>query len=465
MVSISGVRGIVGSTLTPEIVVQYASAFAEYCHRGRIVIGRDGRITGKSIGHILSSTLLSMGCDVIALGVCPTPTVQLAVSSMKAAGGVSVTASHNPMEWNGMKFISPSGMFLDREESERFWTIAQRPERTYATWDRQGKHAADDTFIARHIEAILSLPLLNVEIVRKRRLKVVVDCVNASAGALVPKLLREFGCTVIEMNCDLSGIFSHKPEPLPENLSELCARVKAEGADLGIAVDPDGDRLVLIDEHGAPFGEEYTIASAVRFVLEKEARLSREAGSRTAGQTAGSRTQQAVVVNLSTTRAVDDIAKQYGAQVYRTPVGEIHVAKKMKEVGSLIGGEGSGGVILPALHFARDASVGIGLILEFLAEFGGSLSQLKNSMPQYVIKKTQITVDFGNIDSLLQRFADRYGRNGNVTTLDGVKIDFEDSWVHLRKSNTEPIIRIIAEARTNEAAEEFTRAVLKDLKA
>ncbi len=455
MVSISGIRGIVGATLTPEIVVQYASAFAQYCNRGRIVIGRDGRITGKSIGHILSSTLLSMGCDVIALGVSPTPTVQLAVSRMKASGGVSVTASHNPMEWNGMKFISPSGMFLDREESERFWTIARRPERTYAAWGRQGKHAADDTFIAKHIEAILSLPLLNVEIVRKRRLRVVVDCVNASAGAMVPRLLREFGCTVIEMNCDLSGIFSHKPEPLPENLSELCARVKAEEADLGIAVDPDGDRLALTDEHGAPFGEEYTIASAVRFVLEKEARL----------QTAESRKQQSVVVNLSTTRAVDDIAKQYGAQVYRTPVGEINVAKKMKEVGSLIGGEGSGGVILPALHFARDASVGIGLILQLLAEFGGPLSQLKKSMPQYVITKTQIAVDFGNIDSALQRLVDRYGRNGNVTTLDGVKIDFEDSWVHLRKSNTEPIIRIIAEARTKEAAEELTRSVCKDLKA
>lgn len=454
MVSISGVRGIVGSSLTPEIIVRYASAFAEYCSKGRIVIGRDGRVTGKPIGHIVSSTLLSMGCDVVAIGICPTPTVQIAVERTKAAGGISITASHNPAAWNGLKFLSSSGLFLDAEENKEFWGIADRPERSYALWDRLGQHIADESFLDAHIAEILAIPYLNVRLVRKRKFKVVVDCVNGAGGVMIPKLLKKFGCTVTEMNCDVSGIFAHPPEPVPENLTALCKRVRSEKADLGIAVDPDADRLVLVDERGEPIGEEYTIASVVRFVLEKE-------------QAAGKKNPASskVVVNLSTTRAVDDIVSSYGGHCVRTPVGEINVAKKMKDIGAIVGGEGSGGVILPSVHLGRDAPVGIGLTLQHLAEFGGTLSQLKKSLPQYFITKGKVDLGASKPDQILQRIRDQFAHEGRINEEDGLKIDFPDSWVHLRKSNTEPIIRIIAEAPSKEQAgklvQRFTQEISK----
>jgi phosphomannomutase len=457
MISISGIRGVVGPDLTPDIAVHYASAFAEYCNRGTIILGRDGRVTGKILGNIISSTLLSMGCDVIALGVCPTPTVQLAVERLRAAGGISITASHNPIEWNGMKFIAPTGLFLDEEENKKLWAIAEGPRRSYARWNSQGKHQTNAEMIEHHIQAVLSIPYLNTSTIRQRKFKVVVDCVNGSGGVIVPPLLRSLGCEVVEMHCDASGLFAHAPEPIPENLGDLCRRVRQEQAHLGLAVDPDADRLVLIDEHGEPFGEEYTIASAVKFVLEKEARL----------QTAEKRKRPSVVVNLSTTRAVDDIAQPYGAQVYRTPVGEINVAKKIKEVGALVGGEGSGGVILPSVHVGRDALVGIGLILQFLAEFGGTMSELKKTLPRYEITKATIALGTKNPDTVLRKLEGTFAFEGPMTNTDGLKIDFPDSWVHLRKSNTEPIIRIIAEAPTKEKANElvkkFTSAIQKEL--
>ena len=449
MISISGIRGIVGSSLTPETVVKYASAFAEYCPPSAgqpIVIGRDGRVTGKSIGHIVSSTLLQMGCDVIAIGVCPTPTVQIAVEKLRATGGISITASHNPIEWNGLKFIAPTGLFLDAEENSRLWQIAEQPERRYASWDKQGKHRTGQEFIDEHIRQIVGLPYLDLEKLRSRRFKVVVDCVNGAGGTIVPKLLRELGCDVIETNCDASGIFAHTPEPIPENLTDLCDRVKEEHADLGIAVDPDVDRLVLIDELGQPIGEEYTIASVVRFVLLKEK----------------GRHPMNVVVNLSTTRAVDDIGRQLGATVIRTPVGEINVAKRMKEVGAIVGGEGSGGVILPKVHLGRDAPVGIGLTLQHLLEFGGTLSQLKQSLPQYHITKGKITVQSDQADTMLEMVKTRHAKNGNINTADGLKIDFPDSWVHLRKSNTEPIVRIIAEAPSKEQSQQLVERFKKE---
>lgn len=439
MVSISGIRGIVGSSLTPETLVKYTSAYAEFCNRGRIVLGRDGRITGKPIGHIVSSTLLSMGCNVTAIGICPTPTVQLAVERARAAGGISITASHNPLIWNGLKFLDASGSVLTAEQNARLWKIADSPNRTYALWDKLGKHTPDDRFLKEHLRSILDLPYLNLRALRKRRFRVVVDCVNASGGVLVPELLRKLGCKVVEMNCDVSGVFAHAPEPIPENLSALRRRVKHEKADLGIAVDPDADRLVLIDERGEPFGEEYTIASIVKFVLDKETRGSKRKRS--------SVSPLRVVTNLSTTRAVDDIAREYGAESIRTAVGEINVVEAMKKVGAIVGGEGSGGVILPKVHFGRDAPVGIGLTLQHLAEFGGRLSQLKQTLPQYSITKG--TIDLGSVDpdEALATIKERHGRNGLVSLADGLKIDLPDSWVHVRKSNTEPILRIIAEAR------------------
>ncbi|MBU2472364.1 MAG: phosphoglucosamine mutase [Bacteroidetes bacterium] len=442
IVSISGVRGIVGESLTPEVVVLYSKAFAEYClqrtpqgKRCKIVIGMDGRVTGKILANIISSTLLSMGCDVVAIGICPTPTVALAVEKSDAVGGISVTASHNPMEWNGMKFFDSNGLFLDADGTKDLLGIVNHQKMNYPGWDKIGNHQSDPSWIQKHINAVLQLNYIDIEKIKNRKFKVVLDCINSAGGVIVPSLLKAFGCEVVEMNCDVSGIFAHTPEPIPENLTTLAVKVIDEKADIGIAVDPDVDRLVLINEKGEPFGEEYTIASVVNYVLGKT-----EEGRR-----------KTVVVNLSTTRAVDDIAKSYNAEVVRTPVGEINVAKKMKEVGAVIGGEGSGGVILPEAHYGRDAIVGIGLILQMLAEFGGSLSEYKSTLPQYYITKSKIEIGSLNPDKLLNRVIQKY-KNEKINTDDGVKIDFADSWVNLRKSNTEPIVRIIAEAKSKNEA-------------
>lgn len=449
MVSISGIRGIVGTTLTPETAVKYAAAFAEYAGHGTIAVGRDGRITGRSIADTVIAVLLQSGCDVIDLGVCPTPTVGLAVERFRAAGGIAVTASHNPMVWNGLKFIGPSGMFLNGAENARFWSIAERGNFSYRPWDRQGRLRTEHGFIDTHIDAILSLPFIDVPAIAARRLKVVADCVNASGGTIVPKLLRAFGCDVAELHCDVSGVFAHTPEPLPENLTELAARVVSERADVGFAIDPDADRLVLITNEGRPFVEEYTIVSAVQYVLAAEQRAGR--------------TGHSVVVNLSTTRAVEDVAAPYGAAVHRTPVGEINVASRMKELGSVVGGEGSGGVILPQVHLSRDAAVGIGLFLQLMAESGGSSAELKASLPAYEIVKNKIEVGSLKPDEVLARLHDRYAKSERTNMDDGLKIDFPASWVHLRKSNTEPIIRIIAEARTRPEAAALVERFQKEI--
>ncbi len=439
MVSISGIRGIVGDSLIPEIIIKYAAAFAQYCSHGTVIVGRDGRSTGKSISDLVTSTLLQMGCNVVSLGICPTPTVGLAIETLHAAGGIAITASHNPMIWNGLKFIGPTGMFLNGEENKQLWSIADRGNFNYASWNEQGKLSESPDFIDQHIKTILSLPSITVSQISQRKFKVVLDCVNTAGGLIAPKLLRELGCEVIEMNCDVSGVFSHTPEPIPENLTDLCTRVVQEKADLGIAVDPDVDRLVLITEEGKPFVEEYTVVSAVKFVLDTEKKLGR--------------TGHSVVVNLSTTRAVEDIAIQYEATVHRTPVGEINVASKMKQVGSIIGGEGSGGVILPEVHLGRDAIVGIGLFMQLLANSGGKASELKASLPHYEIVKSKIEIGALKPDEILRKLHERYSGSEKTNVDDGLKIDFPSSWVHLRKSNTEPIIRIIAEAKTkNEAA-------------
>ena len=444
MVSISGIRGVVGESLTPETVVRYAAAFGEYCRRragGRptVVLGRDGRATGKAVANVAASTLVSAGVDVRALGVVPTPTVALAVEQTGAAGGLIVTASHNPMQWNGMKFLAPTGMFLDAEENAAFWQIAGEGSARYVPWAEQGVHTADDSWNRRHVEALLALPYLDVERVRRRKFRVVADCINAAGGAIVPALLRALGCDVVEMNCEQSGVFTRNPEPVPENLGAAAARVREEKADLGIVVDPDVDRLVLITERGEPYSEEYTVASAVRFVLGREREL--HPGRR-----------HTVVVNLSTTRAVEDIARAYGAETLRTPVGEINVARRMKEAGAVIGGEGSGGVILPALHLGRDAIAGLGLLLQLLAESGETLAGLKAGLPQYAIAKGKIDLGKAAPDPVMARVRAAAGGAGAVNTDDGLKIDFPDHWVHLRKSNTEPIIRVIAEARDAERA-------------
>ncbi len=449
MISISGIRGVVGESLTPEVIVKYAAAFARYSNSGKIVIGRDGRITGKIVGDLVSSTLLSMGCDVVALGVAPTPTIQIAVEQLHAAGGISITASHNPIQWNGLKFIGNSGMFLNGEENRRLWAIAEEGKFRYVPWAMLGRHTSDDSFLRQHDDMVLSLPIITAELIRKRRFKVVLDCINSAGSLIVPQLLRRLGCDVVEMNCDGSGIFARPPEPIPENLTELCRKVVEEKADLGIAVDPDVDRLVLITENGEPFGEEYTITAVVRYMLERHFRDQTSAPS--------------VVVNLSTTLAVDAVARPYGARVYRTAVGEINVAQKMKEVKALVGGEGSGGVIVPAVHYGRDAIVGIGIIMQQLAEWRGTLSEFKSSLPQYFITKSKVEIERKSPEALLEKIARDHVRNGNSNTDDGLKIMFPNSWVHLRKSNTEPIIRIIAEAPTMGEAESLLQRFKDDI--
>jgi phosphomannomutase len=452
IVSISGLRGIVGESLTPDVVVRYAAAYSDFCGKGTIVIGRDGRFTGKLIAEIATSTLLAKGCDVVDLGVCPTPTVQLAVECYNAAGGIAVTASHNPIEWNGLKFLASSGMFLDADENMRFLEMLGM-DMPYADWASIGKFEKERTFSEKHVDAVLRLKYVNVEQIRSRKFKVVVDCINAAGSKIVPGLLKRFGCEVVTLNCDGSGVFPHIPEPLPENLTELCKRVVQEGADLGIAVDPDVDRLVLITEKGEAFGEEYTIAQAVRFVLMADARSNRGDSS----------TKRKVVINLSTTRAVEDIAKEFDAEVVRTPVGEINVAKRMKAIGAIVGGEGSGGVILPEVHLGRDALVGIGLTLQHLLEFGGRMSELRSSLPGYFIVKKKIELKKTDGESVLDKIKQRYASE-KTNTDDGIRIDYPDYWVHLRKSNTEPIIRIVAEARTGQEAGRVAQRFVEEVR-
>jgi phosphomannomutase len=458
MVSISGIRGVVGESLTPEVIVRYASAFGEYCLKRSettptIVVGRDGRITGKYVTDIIISTLLAKGVNVRDLGICPTPTVQLAVEKTGAAGGVAVTASHNPMQWNGMKFIASTGMFLDGEENREFWSLTEATH-AYVPWDKMGTHEEDESWIGKHINAVLSLPYIDTEVIQARKFKVVIDCINAAGGVIVPRLLQKLAVKVIEMNCDVSGVFSRTPEPIPENLTALTERVRKEGADFGIAVDPDVDRLVMVTELGDPYGEEYTIASAVKFVLQKEAALQAKEGHRQ---------KMKVVVNLSTTRAVNDIASEFGAECIRTAVGEINVAKRMKQIGAVIGGEGSGGVILPAVHLGRDAIVGIGLLLQMLAESGKTLSALKMTLPLYYITKAKLETGKFAADDIFKAVEASYGKDGTINKEDGMKIDLPASWIHLRKSNTEPIVRIIAEARSNLDAQHLVDRLKRDI--
>ena len=442
MVSISGLRGIVGESLTPEVVIKYANAFSKLAGGKKVVIGRDGRYHGAMLAEILAGTLAANGCDVVDIGVCPTPTVQLAAEHSEAGGGIAVTASHNPMEWNGLKFINEKGVFLDAEENEKLWSLAKQQPR-YASYETTGIIEHGDFFLRDHIRRVLAIKSIDVEAIRRRHFKVVVDCVNAAGSIVVPQLLHELGCIVVKMNCDATGRFPRKPEPLPENLKEVMLRVKVENADIGIVVDPDVDRLVLITEKGEPFSEEYTIAQAVKFIFDKTPVEQRIA-----------------VVNLSTTRAVDEIARGQEGTVYRSAVGEINVVKKMKKMNAVVGGEGSGGVILPEVHYGRDALVGIVITLQHLLEFGGTLSELKSFLPNFEIVKKRIELGRKNPEKIIGGIKKHYSKF-EINTEDGLKVDAPGYWIHLRKSNTEPIIRVIAEAATRGEAESRADEVAK----
>lgn len=438
MVSISGIRGIIGDGLDPEVLVRYTSAYADFCGKGKIVVGSDGRITGEMVKNIVVGTLLAKGNDVIDIGICPTPTVLYNVKKMRAVGGIQLSASHNPNQWNALKLLNRSGEFMSPDENIEMLNKLEDANKYFVKWNRLGKVIKYEKGLDDHIEAVLKQDYINIANIRRRKFRVLLDCVNGAGAYSMPKLLKKLGCEVIEMNCEKTGIFPRLPEPIPENLTATMRAVKKHKADIGIVVDPDVDRLVLITEKGEPFGEENTITQALKFYLSKETCLS--------GRQEGN-----VVVNLSTTRAVDDVANEFGCNVFRSSVGEANVVKKMKEVKAVIGGEGSGGVILPKVVFGRDALIGTVIMLQHLLEFGGKMSELKKSLPQYFIVKKKIELGSMNPDTVIQLLVDQY-KTEKINTEDGLRIDFDDHWVHLRKSNTEPIIRCIVEAKSKKDA-------------
>lgn len=441
MVSISGIRGIVGDGLTPDVIVKYTSAYADFVEHGKVIVGRDARISGEMVNKIVTGTLLAKGLDVVDIGIVPTPTVQFTVKMLEAQGGIAITASHNPNEWNALKLLNQTGQFLSPQEHEKMKTFLSS-EAFYESWEKIGRYSEHIEAIDKHIEAILKLKLINIELIKSKKFKVLLDCVNGAGVYSVPKLLDKLGVEYIKLNCDASGIFPRLPEPIPENLTETIQAVKENNVDMGIVVDPDVDRLVLITENGDPFVEENTITQVVQFILSK--------------------TPGNVVVNLSTTRAVDDVAKEFSCKVFRSPVGEANVVQKMKETDAVIGGEGSGGVIYPSLHYGRDALVGIALTLQHLAERNITLSDLKSKLPEYFITKKKIELQNAKPDEVINHMIFKY-KNQRINTDDGLRIDLDDHWVHLRKSNTEPIIRIIVEAKNKELAERLAEKYLKEI--
>jgi len=454
IVSVSGIRGITGDSLTPQNIVKYASAFTEYCRKKsgkkkiRIAVGRDGRLNGDIPEDIIISVLRMSGADVINIGVAPTPTVQMATEDLKCSGGISITASHNPQIWNGMKFLNPDGTFLNDIQIEELIKISVKGVFNYQNLKNTGGLTYNDSMSGYHIRKVLNLKILNINKIRKRKFRVVVDAVNSSGSYIVPELLEKLGCKVIRLHCDGSGIFPHTPEPIPENLTSLSKSVIKNKADMGIAVDPDADRLVLITEKGKPFGEENTITMAVNHVL----RIQSGSGKN-------------VTVNLSTTRSVENVALKFKSEVFRSPVGEINVVNEMKRRRSLIGGEGSGGIIYPELHYGRDSLAGIALVLNELSDSEKSLSEYRSGLPVYYIYKSKIE-NIKDPDKVLKKIREKYSMGNNnvkINTDDGLKLDFQDHWIHLRKSNTEPIIRIITEADSAKEAVMINKKITAEI--
>jgi len=442
MISISGIRGVVGDGLDPNTIIKYTSAYADFIGKGKIVIGRDARITGEMVDQLVTGTLLAKGLDVINIGICPTPTVQYTVTQLNAEGGVAISASHNSNEWNALKLLNSTGQFLTPDENKIMLRNINESENNYSRWKNVGTSSLYTEGIQKHMNAVLSMKYIDLQAIRNRKFKVLADCVNGAGSYVIPQLLKEFGCEVTELDCEKTGIFPRLPEPIPENLVKTMQAIKKSQVDLGIVVDPDVDRLVLITDKGEAFGEENTITQVVKFILSKE--------------------KGNVVVNLSTTCAVDDVANEYGCKVFRSSVGEANVVKKMKEVEAVVGGEGSGGVIYPALHYGRDALAGIGITLQHLVEFGRSMTQLKDNLPQYSICKKKVEIGNLDPDTVINKMKSKYSSE-KINTEDGLRIDFDDNWVHLRKSNTEPIIRIITEAKSAEEAEKQADGYLSEI--
>jgi len=447
MVSVSGVRGRVGEGLTPEVIAHFAAAFGAYVRQkgpGRtVVIGRDSRVSGPMFVRAATAALQSVGCDVVDVGIAPTPSVQLAVEDLHAAGGLAVTASHNPIEWNALKFIGSTGMFLDAEEGRAMRSFLDG-EIPRAPWKELGDWREDDRAIERHLERILAIPFLDVEKIREQRFRVALDCVRGAGGRIFPKLLEALGCEVTAINLETDGLFPREPEPVAENLKDLEALVRESGAVVGLATDPDVDRLSLVDEHGRAIGEDYTLALAARLVLKHR--------------------PGAVVTNLSTSRLLDDVAAEAGVPLVRAAVGEINVARRMQVERATIGGEGNGGVILPDVHLTRDAPVAAALILQLLAETGRSLGELADELGRYEIVKEKVARPAQPLDAVYEALATALGAP-EVDRQDGLRLAWpaERRWAHLRPSGTEPIVRVIAEAPTAEEARALVSALRQAL--
>lgn len=436
--SISGIRATLNDGLRPDILTKYVAAYCNTLPKGDIVVGRDGRPSGRWIADLVCSTIIACGRNAKYLDICPTPTVQLLTEKTDAVGGISITASHNPEMWNGLKFLNSDGVFLNKEENEKFWILFDTDDIFYSDNPNNNSNSERIDSVRVHIDSILNSGYFDISAIKSyfqnKKYKVVVDAVNASGSLFVPKLLRELGCEVIELFTDNTGVFPHTPEPITENLTQLSQSVKDNKADIGIAVDPDADRLVIIDQNGMPIGEEKTIAIAVKSVLENEKLMN-------------SKYRKVISINLSTSGMIEKIAEQYNATVERSAVGEINVVDKMKANMSVIGGEGSGGVILPHIHYGRDSLVGITLLLDLVAKYDTSISELSDSLPTVYMIKGKVEVSGSPsqvIDNLIEKYKDL-----NVNTEDGIRIVLDtNDWVHIRASNTEPIVRIIAESNT-----------------
>lgn len=448
--SISGIRGTIGGrsgdTLNPLDIVKFTSAYATFIRRSgksqsnTIVVGRDARISGEMVKNVVCGTLMGIGYDVINIGLATTPTTELAVRMTQAAGGIIITASHNPRQWNALKLLNHEGEFLTKSEGNEVLDIAESEDFNYADVDHLGHYTEDASFDQRHIESVLALKLVDREAIKKAHFKVAVDGINSVGGIILPKLLNELGVEYTLLNGEPTGDFAHNPEPLEKNLGGIMQEMSKGGYDLGIVVDPDVDRLAFICEDGTMFGEEYTLVSVADYVL-----------SHTPGNT---------VSNLSSTRALRDVTEKHGGQYMASAVGEVNVTTKMKEVNAVIGGEGNGGVIYPESHYGRDALVGIALFLSSLAQRGGTVSELRKTYPNYCMAKNRIDLTpETDISAILDRIKEMYA-DEKVTDIDGVKIDFADKWVHLRASNTEPIIRVYSEAATIEEAESLGRKLM-----
>jgi phosphomannomutase len=453
--SISGIRGTiggkVGDNLTPVDAVKFASAYGTFLKQNsskaklKVVIGRDARISGPMIHNLVVNTLLGLGIDVIDLGLSTTPTVEVAVPMENADGGIILTASHNPKQWNALKLLNEKGEFLSGANGEKILEIAEAESFEFSDVDSLGEITINDSYMDIHIDEVLNLPLVDADLVKTKKFKVVVDAVNSSGGIIIPNLLEQMGVEVVKLYCEPNGHFPHNPEPLKEHLGDICKLVVEEKADFGVVVDPDVDRLAFISNDGEMFGEEYTLVACADYVLSK-----------TPGNT---------VSNMSSSRALRDITNKHNGSYQASAVGEVNVVELMKKTNAIIGGEGNGGIIYPELHYGRDSLVGVALFLTYLANQDKTVAELRASYPQYYMSKNKIELTPQiDVDAILEAMTEKY-KNEDITTIDGVKIDFATEWVHLRKSNTEPIIRIYTEAPTQEAADQLALRIIDEIKA